>query len=436
MSAKEQMQKQQEPKKKKFNFSGLFENNRFLKILSILIAIITWFLIIATVDPNTYSTISNVPVSVDLSGTIAESSGLTVLNTDVQYIDVRVRGKAFYVGRLGPDDFSATVNLTSVTAPGTYSLEVRVEAKESNNDNYEIVSTTPSTIELSFDRLATKTFEPEASAPNVTAAEGYIIDQYTVSPGELTISGPENKVNQIAKCIVQNTEKLQINSSSVLDGTLVLQDSNGNEIDQEYLQFSSEDLRITIPLYQKTTLPLTFDYINVPSGIDTSEISYTIEPADELNVAIPVDAAAGVESLSLGEVDFRMVDLGKTISMDVSLLAGYLNLDDITTVNITFGSEGMSSTYLSCENIVLKNVPSNYNAELLSSRISDIKFVGNADDIAALTSSDIVATVDFSKLGSITPGQQRLEALISVVDGSQAWAVGKKSVLVSIEETE
>ena len=435
MSDKKQNQTQvTKSEKKKVNLNGLFENNRFLKILSVLIAVIAWFLIVTTIDPNTYSTISKIPVTVDLSGTIAESSGLTVLDTDVQYVDVKVKGKAFYVGRLKPGDFKASVNLTSVTAPGSYSLDVKVEAKDPNNSNYEIISNSPASIELSFDRLATKTFQPEVSAPNVTAADGYIIDQYTVSPGELTISGPENKVNQIEKCIVQNTEKLKINSSSVLDGTVVLRDANGNKIDQKYLQFSSDQLKITIPLYQKTTLPLTFDFINVPSGIDTSKIQYTIEPADKLNVAIPVDAAAGIESVSLGEIDFRKVDLGKVISMDVSLLAGYLNLDDITTVNVTFGSEGMSSTYLSCENIVLKNVPSNYSAKLLSSRISDIKFVGDADAIASLTSSDVVATVDFSRLGSITPGEQRFEALITVTDGSQAWAVGEKSVLVSISE--
>ena len=95
MSDKKQNQTQAtKSEKKKVNLNGLFENNRFLKILSVLIAVIAWFLIVTTIDPNTYSTISKIPVTVDLSGTIAESSGLTVLDTDVQYVDVKVKGKA------------------------------------------------------------------------------------------------------------------------------------------------------------------------------------------------------------------------------------------------------------------------------------------------------------------------------------------------------
>lgn len=418
----------------KEKYQNLMADNRFLKLLSVLLAITCWFLVVTMIDPSTYDTIRNVPVTVDLTDTIAQKSGLSLLDTEEQYIDVRVKGKTFYVGRLSADDFTATVNLTSVTSPGTYSLEVKVEAKESDGD-FEIVSNEPQKLELSFDRLETKTFTLEAYVPNVTASDGYIIDQYTVSPAEITISGPEGTINQIAQCVVENTDRQTITSSVLLDGTLKLKDANGNELSQKYMNFSANSPAISVPLYRKVSLPLTFDFINVPAGVDVSKIGYVMEPADSVEVAIPVDAMASIESISLGEIDLRKVDIGKVITMDVSMLAGYLNLDDLSEVSVTFQSEGMDSKVLTCTNIVLKNVPAQYDVSILSERISDIKFVGTKEAIQSLQSSDVVATIDFASMGGvINTGEQRVEVSISLNDTLQAWAVGEKSVLISIAD--
>lgn len=418
----------------KEKYQNLMADNRFLKLLSVLLAITCWFLVVTMIDPSTYDTIRDVPVTVDLTDTIAQKSGLSLLDTEEQYIDVRVKGKTFYVGRLSADDFTATVNLTSVTSPGTYSLEVKVEAKESDGD-FEIVSNEPQKLELSFDRLETKTFTLEAYVPNVTASDGYIIDQYTVSPAEITISGPEGTINQIAQCVVENTDRQTITSSVLLDGTLKLKDANGNELSQKYMNFSANSPAISVPLYRKVSLPLTFDFINVPAGVDVSKIGYVMEPADSVEVAIPVDAMASIESISLGEIDLRKVDIGKVITMDVSMLAGYLNLDDLSEVSVTFQSEGMDSKVLTCTNIVLKNVPAQYDVSILSERISDIKFVGTKEAIQSLQSSDVVATIDFASMGGvINTGEQRVEVSISLNDTLQAWAVGEKSVLISIAD--
>ena len=70
-----------------------------------------------------------------------------------------------------------------------------------------------------------------------------------------------------------------------------LLDENGEEIDQSLLRLPDEEYRITIPVYQQIDVPLTFDYINVPDGIDVSQLSYEMS-AESISIGVPVDAAA------------------------------------------------------------------------------------------------------------------------------------------------
>ncbi len=292
----------------------------------------------------------------------------------------------------------------------------------------------PSSFFVQFDRIEKKTFSLQASAPNKEAEEGYYIDQYIASPNEVVVSGPESVVSQIAHCVVENNDMMIINNSTAIDGNLVFYDGNGQQINSETLDYGDINFKISIPLYKKVTLPFTFEFINVPKNIDTSQIEYAMSPVDKITVGIPVDAAAGIESISLGQVDFRRLDVDKSFSFDVSLLAGYINIDDINQVNISFLNDEYDKVYLSSSNIVTANVPTGYQVEIISGKVSDIRFVGKKDIIQDLTSEDVVVTADFSNVTNLTTGEQRVPVSISLVDNTQAWAVGEKSILVSVKE--
>lgn len=422
-------------KSRNFNLAKIWEDNKLLKILSVIVAFSTWFIISITIDTNASATIKNIPVTIDLKNTVAESSGLSVVDPEQKYIDISIRGKSYEVGKLGPDDFKATLSLEEVTQPGIYELDVMVQSLENVPGDVTISSVNTPTLEVQFDRMVERTFKLEASADNVQAAEGYIFEGYTVSPNELNVTGPDSVIERISKCVVRNTENMIIKSSVAIEGELVFLDENGKEIDPKYLSYTKSEFKISIPLYKKATLPLTFDYINVPEGIDTSAIKATIDPK-QIEVAIPVDAAAGVEEISIGQVDFRKLDVEKTISAEISLLAGYINLDEVHEATIDFGlsKDKYKKAYLSSDNIVLKNVPSEYDVEVITQQISDIPFVGRNAVIDNLTASDVLITADFSSISTLKEGEQRVPVTITVLNNKQAWAVAEKSILVSVKE--
>jgi YbbR domain-containing protein len=416
----------------KQRFRHLFDNDRFLKIVAVVVAVISWLLVTTVINADTPVTLKKVPISTDLSGTTAGQNGLSIVSMSDTTTDVHITGKSYHVGLLTADDVSVSMNLSNVTQPGIYEVELNIKKTDTANSNFEILYSKPSKITVEFDRLKEETFSLEAYVPNVTVPKGYFLEQAMVTPNELTVSGPETIIDQIDRCQVSYEDSIEIESSQSVDGTLKFYDQQGNEIDSSLLSYKGTSFKITIPVYKQITVPLTFDYINVPEGIDASKLAYEMS-AEEIRIGVPVDAATDVKEISLGQIDFRKIDVGSVFTFDVSLLAGYINTDSLNEVTVQFPSDGMSYVKLSSNNIVLKNVPANYNVDVITTHLADIKFVGETSVVESLTSSDVVVVVDFSNI-AISEGEKRVAASIILSGGQQAWAVGEDySVLVSIE---
>lgn len=419
-----------EKSKWRIGFKKWMQSDSFLRVLSVVCAFFVWFLVYTTIDTTTTTTIRDIPVEIDLSGTIAESNGLDVVDSEQRYVDVKIEGKSYEIGQLTADNFRATLSVTDVTKAGVYTaLPINVERVDTNF-SFIIRSITPSTMSVEFDSMETKTFDLSVSIPNVEAASGYLIDSYSVTPSTITITGPESIVDTIDHCVVENQDSKVLSESATLSGTVHLYDKSDHEIISDYLSYENTDYTISVPLYQKQTLPLSYDFVNVPEGIDTGKLDFTVDPAS-ITVAIPVGASSNVSKISLGEIDFRKLDLNKTFTFDIPLLAGYLNLDEVKSATVTFDSEGYEKTYLSSSNIVLKNIPSGYSAELLTTTVSDICMLGKSEVLDGLSSSDLVLTVDLSSV-NITVGEQRVPVLVTTTDKQQAWAIGEKSVLIQV----
>ena len=85
-------------------------------------------------------------------------------------------------------------------------------------------------------------------------------------------------------------------------------------------------------------------------------------------------------------------------------------------------------------NIVVQNVPLNYEAQATTQEITNVEIVGPQEIVESLVAGDIVATVDLQASSSITSGQVELPVTISVPKKGLVWAVGDYKAIVLIEE--
>ncbi len=412
--------------KHSFNLSKLMDNNKFLKVLSCVIAILAWFVVTTTVDPNQTSVIRNVPLTIDLSGTPAAAQQLSVIEGGDQKISIKVEGKRYRIATLTAEDFIVTPILTDVTAAGGYTVQLNVQKKDVNDSDFSIVSY-PQTVELSFDRVNSREFDVEAAADGISAASGYLKETPTANPNKLTVKGAQSEIDQIARCVVVYDGTAVLDDTLTAKGRLVLYDKSGNELTLKHVTFSDTDFTITVPIYLQKDFPIKVSYINA-NGLDTSKFSLRLSQ-NTVSIAGPKDIINRRENITVGPIDLSKLDIDSVFHFDLDLSAGELDIDNIGEIVVSVNTDGFSSRTISlqADNILLRNTPADYNVTLRSTSINNIKMVGNASDIEKLSSSELVAAVD---LKNIEEGTSRVRVTIYATGEKFVWAVGDYYVTV------
>ena len=187
---------------KKLDFQRLMDDSRFMKVLSVGVAILFWFVVAFTISPTITTTVSDVPITISGSNETLSSVGLDVVDGQNRTVRVKVEGRREVVGSLKPSDIVVYPVLTSVTEAGKYTCSLRAVKADSAAD-FTILSVSPEQVELTFDRVKTLKTELSVAVSGYTAEEGYILGSSAANPKEITVKGPESAVDQVAKAEVR-----------------------------------------------------------------------------------------------------------------------------------------------------------------------------------------------------------------------------------------
>lgn len=412
----------------KFNTGKLLDNDRFLKILSLVLAIIAWVVVAIVVNPNQSITVKDIKVKIPLTDTTAATKGLDIVEGGDQTVDVLVRGKRYKVGALKADDFTAIADATAVTAAGEFKLDVSV-SKASPSEEYEIVSVSPSKISVRFDRVVSKQWLVEAVAENVKVAEGFVRSQPYTDPEQITVKGPESDVAKIGKIEARVSTSETLNQSFTTESDLIVYDKDGKKLDLKSITLEPSTCKVTIPVSKTKSMPVKFEYKNVPDNFPIDELKYTMS-TNSINVSAPSDAIDNVQEISLGQIDFRNIDIGSEFSLEVGLPAGFINVDSVNEVKVKFNNTNFTSKSLTLSSFSIVNIPSNFTVKPVTKRLNKVKIIGPPSVIAGITAQDVVAKADLLDV-QVSTGQVTVPLKISLPNKGLVWAVGEYNIIVS-----
>ncbi len=414
------------------SFQSLFDNNHFVKIFAILAAVIAWFAVMISQKPESNVVINNVPVQINYEGSVPQSLGLQQIGETDIMVTVYVTGQSSKVHRLTADDFSASISLNSVNQAQTYTLPIEVTKKD-NDPDYRITGISETTATLNFDKIVSESFTLEIQTPNLSAADGYIMQQPYANEENIIVTGPQTVVDRIESCsITVDTEDRNMTDSLRLTASPVLLDRNGEAITSEYLNIEPGTVEITVPIYKTKKMNLTVEFINTPRGFPLEELEYNLSQ-NAIMVAASPDIIDNQDEIVIGPIDFRNIDIGQEFTLEVSLPAGFTNMENVTSVTVTFPTAGFTSrTYtIPRSNIVLENIPSGFSAEVVPQSLNNVKIVGDASVMEDLTADDLVVTVDLSQVTQ-ERGQYTVSARVYCQNNVLAWAVGDYTTTVNL----
>lgn len=168
----------------------LFSHNFGSLLVAFLLAVLVWVSAVISADPNVLLPLEK-PVPIEFVG---KDPTLKIMGEYVQEVTVSIEAPRSVWEMLNsePSAVRAWVDLSGVT-PGEYLLPVHIEV---NSSLARLTRQDPEQINLNLEALVSRNFQVNL----LTSGEpplGYAFGEPTLSPSEVTISGPSSQVDRV-----------------------------------------------------------------------------------------------------------------------------------------------------------------------------------------------------------------------------------------------
>lgn len=423
--------------KKRISLRILLENKKIASVLSLILAIALWLFITVTESPDSENTIGGLSVAIPIENTVVSQMGMDIIGDPSVYTaSVTVRGPAYVVSDLSSEDILVTASISNVTNSGTYSLDLRATKQAGADDNFDIISLSPRSINVKFDYIDTKQFEVLVQAIGHKAENGLMAELPFVSDSNnatLNVKGPRTDIEKISKVVAVAEVNKTLSSTETFAGNLKFLDANGREMDLNQFTITSADglsapdIQITVPIYKEKVVPIVAQFINAPKAFQSTTIPHHLEHASML-ISGPPEAIDKIKEIKLSEIDFNQIS-GNNQKFETTLILpeGVKNKDNIETVTVTVtGLEKYAVKSFGVNKLVIAD---NSVSAKLSREIRNVKIMGPENVLNKLNSSNLYAEV---KLDGLKSGEHTVSARIVCTGADNVWQIGTYTASVTI----
>lgn len=413
-------------------FRNLIYNNKIAMLFSLILAFAVWIWVAIEKSPVVEMTISAVPVKIDMENSVPSQLNLQTFGQTEFYVDVTVTGKRFVVSALTPADLTVTAQTNYVDSAGTKSLQLKATANDSRD--YEIQRLSQNYIDVYFDTYKEAEFaiEPRISAPNnQTVIDGCILGNVLFSQNTVVISGPSAEVNKVTGVVAEIAVSAPLSATTTVQPEIKLQTDGQETLSYVTLHTGESAVTMTMPVLKKVVLPTAVTFKNAPGGYLNGEVPVSISPA-QIEAAIPIEKVGELKNISVGTVDFSDLDSGyNTFTFQASDITEYMIVDGSARFRVTVNLSGTISAAFSVpvQNIAVTAQKDGFHSTVLTQGIENIRVIGTAEEIAALTNEMLYAELDLSD-AELAEGEQTVRARIVIKGSSKAWASGTYNVRI------
>lgn len=362
-------------------------------LISLILAFALWAWVTNERDPEQSWRASDIPIEVE-----GLAPGLQLVHP-LPAVDVSLQGPRSVVQRLDADDIRASVDLSEFTMPGTYTVEVNVDAPEGTRR----VRSIPSEVEVSLDTVVQRVFTVEPTLPE-QVPRNLSVSSMVATPAEVTVTGVQQNVDRISR-VVAPVELQGRSDSFSTDVTLTALDESGAPVENITIEPSSVRVDVTVQVRGKE-IPVFvrcgpdpetrcqaaegYDVIGQPQAVPASVL---IDGPREA-----LDAVQFIYTLPIDTSTLREPTVLPNVPLATDMLPEGVTVEP-ATVNVSVRVEQsiFSRTFDNVPVLVI-NVPDGMRAGVSPSTAS-VTVEGPREQLASMQPSDIAIVVDASDLG-------------------------------------
>ncbi len=403
------------------------KNKVVTALLSVLIAFGLWSYVMVVVNPEFENTYYDVPVVLGGQSALEERSLMIISNKEFT-VDLTLSGNRTDLNKLSSMNITLLADLSRITEPGTHLLHYSVSFPGvTQSGTIHTVSQNPQQIEITVVERSKKDIPVKVNYTG-TLPDGYTADRQNVvlDHSTVTVSGPKHVIEQIDHARI--TVDLD-NRNQTINGIYrhTLCDENGTPIaDASDVTVNVSDIRATIPISRIKEIPLRLNIIP-GGGVSESNATITLDRTS-ITVSGSETALENLNELLLGTIDLGKLMESTSLSFNVVLPDGVMNVTGVTTVHVQIDLPQMTVRNYTASIFETVNVPSGVAVSLQTEQLI-VKIRGPVDMLELLQPENIVVVVDCS---DAQPGSGTYPVTVQIRGLEGVGAVGEYTVIADV----
>lgn len=373
-------------------------NNLGLKIISLVLAFLLWFLVVQIGDPKDDRDMGNIQVKLINTELLErENKVYEVLdNTDTVRVSVYAPKSVFT--QLRASDITAEADVSKLTDINTVPITFRA-----SNASGIIITGSHDMVRLNVEEKISK-YVTLMSSTAGTVADGYVISSLTPDQNRIEVSGPRSAVEQV-KYAGAEIDVTDATSSLIANVDITLYDSEGKPVARNNLVKNADYVRMIVEVLAKKEVPIRLETSGTPEKGYMATGIIKCEPS-VVDIAGSVYTLSGINEIVVPaeELDITGETADVTRSVDIRK---YLP-DNVKLADMSFGGRVAATVYIepvmektleiSMRDITVTNAPETDRLEVeinesVESTVT-LEVSGLREQIEPLRQDSVIGVVD------------------------------------------
>lgn len=404
----------------------LLTRNLGLKLASLLLAFVLWFLVAQIYDPKDTVTFNNIQVRLINTELLDEEGKVYEVMDNSNLVRVTVTGPQSIVkSELRRSDIVAEADMSKLTDINTIAITYYCE--NISNDSVEIKGNHDS-VRLNVEDKTSKWIKLESNTIG-DVASGYMIGNVTLDQTNIEVTGPKSAISQVDHAGVDiNVTDSTTSLSANVD--IKLYDADDNELVLESVKKNVDSAYMTVEVLATKEVPVEIEYMGVPEDgyMATGEVESSVPT---VRIAGTVSTLVGISAITVPED--RMNITGQSDNLvDIINLKEYLPAN-VRLADKSFDGKITATVYIepivskdltvAAENISVTGVPDGMEAEITSTAEEyNITVSGLSRDVSMLHDSSVTGILNLTQwmedngVEELTPGTYTIPVTFNLAE--------------------